>query len=192
MSEQLAIGGLMQLPPHLTDGFEAFRRAYPRRHNESWSNARAAWAKALRRATISEIMDGLARYEFSPDPKFRPMASTWLNQSRWECQNEDMSADSFGLGEFVESLSAAPGLSIASYDRSAIEPILIATGWEPTWRGDLTVLNQWLKDGYLPDSIALAIGVVVAKPGGARMTLKAFDGWVRHHAERFQYQTAAD
>ena len=28
-------------------------------------------------------MAGLARYASSAEPKFRPMASTWLNQDRW-------------------------------------------------------------------------------------------------------------
>jgi len=60
--------------------FEAFWALYPRK-TEGRSACRKAWDSALKRASPLEITEGVRRYPFKPD--FLPMASTWLNQSRW-------------------------------------------------------------------------------------------------------------
>ncbi|MEJ0017517.1 MAG: helix-turn-helix domain-containing protein [Acetobacteraceae bacterium] len=71
--------------------FLAFVAAYPRK-KEGPGACRAAWQKALAKASPGEIMAGLARYAFSDDPKFIPMAATWLNQERWRGQPDTMPA----------------------------------------------------------------------------------------------------
>ena len=183
MSEQLTLGSVATLPGHLTDGFDLFWKAFPKRPNNPKEPARIAWAKALRTTTISEIMDGLARYEFSPDPKFRPMASTWLNQRRFECVNENLDTDSFGIAEWMASLPRDGSWSALCYDVEEIRHVLVATGWPSSWRGSLDTLNDWLRAGYTPESITKVIASAVYE-FGTRSTLAAFDKRVRFRAER--------
>ncbi len=65
--------------------FEAFWAAYPKRPNNPKAASRKVWRSVIKSGvSVEAIMLGLKRYEFSSDPKFRPMASTWLNQRRWE------------------------------------------------------------------------------------------------------------
>jgi hypothetical protein len=61
--------------------FEEFWSSYPRR--QARRNAEAAYRSALKRASHGEILQGLKGYAFSPDPKFIPLAATWLNGDRW-------------------------------------------------------------------------------------------------------------
>jgi hypothetical protein len=61
--------------------FEEFWSSYPRR--QARRNAEAAYRSALGRASHGEILQGLKGYAFSPDPKFIPLAATWLNGDRW-------------------------------------------------------------------------------------------------------------
>lgn len=67
-----------------TDRFEAFWTEYPL-HEAKAAGARA-FAKAIRRASLAEILDGVARYKavLAADPD-RPVkqASGWLNDDRW-------------------------------------------------------------------------------------------------------------
>lgn len=183
MSEQLSIGSLMVLPLHLTDGFDEFWAAYQHRKNDPKKTAREAWPRALRAASLREIMDGVGRYEFSADPQFRPMAATWLNQRRWQCERIDLALDSWGLGEWVTTLPASAALSAASYEIETLQTIMLTTELDATWRGPLDVLDGWLKDGFVPQSIA---GVIMeeVKRGGVRNSLKAFDWRVRERAAR--------
>lgn len=62
------------------DAFAQFWRDYPRK-KEGRAACQKSWASAVRRASPGEILSGLRRYPFKTD--FLPMASTWLNQSRW-------------------------------------------------------------------------------------------------------------
>jgi hypothetical protein len=146
---------------------------------------------ARRKATPEQLTIALLCYEFSPDPKFVPHAATWLNGERWLDVKIDLAADPYGIGDWLSKLPRETGLWAGCYDREAIVPILWATGWLPTWRGPLDVMGAWLRDGYLPDSITSAINIAVSKHG-ARASLKAFNGYVRHHAERFAFQAAAE
>lgn len=62
--------------------FEIFWEKYPRKIAKP--KARQAWTKALKAAEgPGPIMQGLARFQFSPDPQFIPHPATWLNQERW-------------------------------------------------------------------------------------------------------------
>lgn len=165
------------------ESFAAFWAVFPKRPNNPKPLARTAWTRALRTATAEEIMEGLGRYEFSPDPKMRPMAVTFLNQQRWACEVHDLSADAHGLAEYLAGLPRVGTLSAAIYDIEDLRPILIATGWPASWRGPLDTMNSWLCDGYIPDSCAKIIASAVAE-FGSRGTLAAFDKRVRYRAER--------
>lgn len=169
--------------------FESFWLAFPKRPLNPKAPAKLSWARALRGnannppATVAEIMEGLARYPFSTEPKMRPMAATWLNQRRFRDVEPDPSADAWGLTEWHATITSDGTLSAAMYDPDDLRPILIATGWEPSWRGSLDVLSAWMRDGYVPDSVAKVIASAVAE-FGARGNLAAFDKRVRYRAER--------
>jgi hypothetical protein len=162
-------------------GFPAFWDAYPRKTGKL--DAERKFAIACRRATFEQIMDGLARYQFSDDPKFIPHPATWLHQGRYLDVQVDLLADAYGLLEWHAALPRDGTLSAAMYDPHDLRPILIATGWEPSWRGSLDVLGVWMRDGFVPDSVAKTIAAAVAE-FGARGNLAAFDKRVRYRAER--------
>lgn len=63
-------------------GFHEFYSAYPRK-DEPRAAAKAFAAAIKRGATVEEIMAGLATYQFSDDPHWHPMPTTWLNGNRW-------------------------------------------------------------------------------------------------------------
>lgn len=62
--------------------FAKFYAVYPRK--KSPRAAEAAFSRALLRASFDEIMAGLYRYQFSPDPQYQKHPATWLNQNCWE------------------------------------------------------------------------------------------------------------
>ena len=65
--------------------FDTFWAAYPRK--DAKANAKKAHAKALKKASASAIMAGLARHLpkwAAGDAKFIPHAATWLNGERWD------------------------------------------------------------------------------------------------------------
>jgi hypothetical protein len=163
--------------------FEAFWLAFPNRPNNPKVSARRSWLAVRKEATAEQIMAGLARYAFSPDPKFRPMASTWLNQRRYALEPENLDADPYGMGEFLDTLPHEGGLSAHAYEREELHAVLIAAGFAPSWRGDLSPLNGWLADGYQPDSIAWVIAAAVVE-FGTRASLQAFDKRVRYRASK--------
>lgn len=163
--------------------FEDFWRQYPRRPNNPKKTALASYLRARKSASAAEILAGLERYQFDPNPRFRPMAATWLNQRRWECVEVDLAEDAFGIGEWLESVPEPDGLSAHSYHREALEAVVAAAGWAVVWRGRLDALNAWLSDGYVPESIGRVIGEAV-KEFGRRGSLEAFDKRVRFRAAR--------
>jgi hypothetical protein len=65
------------------DAFDAFWQAY--RKKEGKQAARKAWAAARKRGVTAEhIMQGLGRFQWSPDPKYIPQPATWLNKGRYD------------------------------------------------------------------------------------------------------------
>jgi hypothetical protein len=70
-----------QGPKDASREFEEFWKAYPKRADRR--HAERAYRSALKRASHGEILQGLKGYAFSPDPKFIPLAATWLNGDRW-------------------------------------------------------------------------------------------------------------
>lgn len=72
-------------PTDETPEFRAFWEAYPRKRDGAGS-AVAAWHRAMDKASAETVMAGLARFPFSADPQYVPMAATWLNQQRWRTE----------------------------------------------------------------------------------------------------------
>jgi hypothetical protein len=65
-----------------TEGdFDSFWRNYPKRADRR--HAEKAYLSALKRDSHGAILQGLKGYAFSTDPKFIPLAATWLNGDRW-------------------------------------------------------------------------------------------------------------
>jgi hypothetical protein len=67
--------------------FDEFWSIYPRRQGKG--DARRAFAKALRKATLTEVLAGAERLRDDPhlpldEPSLIPMPATWLNQERWD------------------------------------------------------------------------------------------------------------
>lgn len=65
------------------DSFILFWKIYPRKAGKK--AAMAAWEKAIKEATVGEILSGAKRYASDPNRKdeFTAHPSTWLNQGRW-------------------------------------------------------------------------------------------------------------
>lgn len=65
------------------DGFDEFWQTYPRRQGRG--DAVKAFAKAIKRADIDEILAAAHRHAVDPNrvDQFTAMAATWLNQDRW-------------------------------------------------------------------------------------------------------------
>lgn len=61
--------------------FDAFWKLYPRKQDKG--HAKKAYAAAIKRASPDAILAGLQQAKFSDDPKFIPLATTWLNGERW-------------------------------------------------------------------------------------------------------------
>lgn len=66
-----------------SDDFEIFWKLYPRK--EGKQAAKKAWAKAIKIATIQEILAGVSQYLNDPNrvQAFTAHAATWLNAGRW-------------------------------------------------------------------------------------------------------------
>jgi hypothetical protein len=61
--------------------FDEFWQSYPKRADRR--HAEKAYVSALKRDSHGAILQGLRGYAFSTDPKFIPLAATWLNGDRW-------------------------------------------------------------------------------------------------------------
>lgn len=71
------------------DGFEQFWKIYPRRVGKG--QARRAFASALSKVSLTDLIATLRGYEFDPRERFQPHPATWLNGERWldEASNHD-------------------------------------------------------------------------------------------------------
>src|SRR5215471_7291977 len=68
-----------------SNGFDEFWKIYPRRVDKQ--AAAKAFAKALKSATLSEVLCGARRYaneRQGQDAQFTKHAATWLNGRCWE------------------------------------------------------------------------------------------------------------
>lgn len=66
--------------------FLAFWKIYPRK--VARLAAERAYTTARRIASHDEIISGLMRYQFQPDPSKQPHATTWLNGGCWIVEDD--------------------------------------------------------------------------------------------------------
>lgn len=83
---------------------EFYERAYPRR--EARGDARAAWAKAIKKAPAAVIIAGALRFAADPnrDEAYTPHPATWLNKERWS--DDPLPARSAGKARSVSNILA--------------------------------------------------------------------------------------
>lgn len=63
--------------------FAAFYAEYPKR--QAPDDGQKAWRQVRKAgATAEEIMDGLRRHQFDPNPQFIPLPGSWLRAGRWK------------------------------------------------------------------------------------------------------------
>lgn len=75
-----------RLPLSAVDGeFSRFWEIYPRRVAKG--AAVKAYRAARRKASLTEILDGVAAYAKSADPRYTAHPATWLNAERWADDN---------------------------------------------------------------------------------------------------------
>lgn len=68
--------------------FEEFWSIYPRRPNNPRKKAMAAYIRARKNVSQKQLLEAIglyAAYMAGENPKFIAMASTWLNEERWNC-----------------------------------------------------------------------------------------------------------
>lgn len=159
--------------------FASFYARYPRKRSKGF--ALRAFRTARKKATFAEIMAGLERYKFSPDPAYQPHPATWLNGERWNDVEPDLAADPWGLTAY---LIAQPSIAWG-WNQEALEEILTAAGLDRTWRGDLDTMAKWLTDGYRPDSIALVLAEEISRQTINVNRLAYLDRTVRQRAFRW-------
>lgn len=78
ISSELVLHG--EYPP--IDHFQEFWSKYPRK--ESKADAIKAWSQIKGNQNATEILSGLAKFQFSEEQQFRPLPATWLRKRRWE------------------------------------------------------------------------------------------------------------
>jgi hypothetical protein len=159
--------------------FEQFYARYPRKRSRGF--ALRAFRTARKKASFEEIMAGLERYKFSPDPGFQPYPGTWLNGERWRDVEADLAADPWGLIAYLNTRAPLQW----GWHVEALEEILTAAGLDRTWRGDLDTMAKWLTDGYRPDSIALVLADEIARQSIVLHRLAHLDRAVRARAFRW-------
>lgn len=75
-------------------GFDEFWAAYPRKVAKA--RALTAW-RNLNKADRKAAIDALPSWPFSTEQKYIPHAATWLNQRRWEDDNNTTTTEGFVL-----------------------------------------------------------------------------------------------
>jgi len=78
------IEGKMKYTPE----FLEFWKSYPKKLGVSKMAAFKAYIRARQDTSQADIVQGLLRYPFKPDPQYQPHPATWLNQRRWEIEED--------------------------------------------------------------------------------------------------------
>ena len=105
----------------LGEAFEELWRLYPRRAGKR--AAEQALGRALRRASLDEILAGVERaahrwVSAGTEPRFIPHPATWLNQDRWADEDEPAPR---GRTSVLDVLGASPPGSAAQAPRDVFD-----------------------------------------------------------------------
>lgn len=104
------------------EGFDRFWNAYPRKQGKG--DAQKAWRQVTKKTKPSEIMEGLARFQFSADPQYHPLPGSWLRGQRWADQPLNPGA------RHLVAVTASGDADTALTPRQ-IEEILGPDYWQP-------------------------------------------------------------
>jgi hypothetical protein len=167
----------LDMPPAEVEAFERWWQKYPRKTSKGL--ARRAWLGARKRASIAEIMAGLERYLFSPNPRLQPHPATWLNQERWADEQAGGLEDPWGLSAWYAA-QADPGWTQDGYAE-----LLEILNVPPRWTPDLDILGGWARDGYKHDSVAAALREMTKQSTLPRRYVDAFDRPIRVRCMRW-------
>lgn len=110
--------------------FDSFWSVYPRK--EAKGAARKAFAKAIKRTTIDELIRGAEQYRDDPnrEPKFTVQAPRWLNEERWDDGplplNRSLTNSERNIQSFRESMAILRGeqKEVESHGQSGNESIV--------------------------------------------------------------------
>jgi hypothetical protein len=116
MNDDLELLFAEEPPPAHVPSFEEWYARYPKKQGKA--AARTRWAKmsAAERASAWIALPGWERYALVAGTQFVPMASTWLNQSRWE---DDAPVIERTTGPGMMAVRA--GLALSANDRIPID-----------------------------------------------------------------------
>ncbi len=150
--------------------------------------AERAYAKARNSATHETIMAGLARAEFSANPKYIPHPATWLNGGGWEDEAPaPLEDDPWGLNAWLAGPKAPQMQPDEEAHRWVYEEyvdVMEEIGLPKTWRGDLSILGRWSRERFVPESVCF----VLRQRGQIATTSIAqiagpVDQWARRYSE---------
>jgi hypothetical protein len=88
--------------------FSEFWACYPRKDDKG--HAKAAWTKALRKAPADVIIAGARAYQFSDDPRYLPLPTTWLNGERWKHPGNGVAAPKRAPSAWIDDLYSSPDI----------------------------------------------------------------------------------
>jgi hypothetical protein len=138
--------------------FAAFYQAYPLKKDRL--DAEQAYATARNSATHETIMAGLARFEFSADPKYQKYPAGWLRKRRWEDEpTPALAADPWGLNAWLAGPNApkAPTEKHWLWTYQQYTEVMGDIGLPETWRGDLAILGRWSEERFDSESVQFVL-----------------------------------
>lgn len=101
----------------ILSSFETFWQSYPKRSGfNSKKQALKSYKKAIKNTSPADLLTAVKSFAVAEKAKigteFIPMASTWLNQSRWEAYLPDPSASPPGPQKRIHGLPAGSGVYV--------------------------------------------------------------------------------
>jgi tRNA(Ser,Leu) C12 N-acetylase TAN1 len=99
--------------------FEEFWAAYPKRPNNPRKKAMAAYKKARKTTSQEKLLTSVGEYFAymqGENPKFVAMASTWLNDERWNCDY----SESAEVIKAYKSTKAGDASTVSNEDLDAV------------------------------------------------------------------------
>jgi hypothetical protein len=140
---------------------------------------------------VLALTDQFRDYYLSRGTRIADWSAAWRNWCRREAEfaaRRGGSAvadpdDKWGLKGWVAKQQPSDGLfDPKGWEFDALEEILLMTGLPPSWRGNLDLLGDWIREGYRPDSVAAVIAEMAGSMSSAPRSLAAFSHQVRSKA----------
>jgi uncharacterized protein YdaU (DUF1376 family) len=198
---------------HADPEFAKFWERYPRK--TAPDDALKAWRQIIRTGAAPEdIMAGLERYQFNPDPNYVKHPAGWLRGGYWKSEaptpgllfaipggksqpsHPDPAEDPWGVAAWCKVQNFEPTTdprdtpvgkwlwSGKIIDHWATK-IAQAARLHPTWRGDWAPMQAWISAGHTLKRIVAAVSRAVERnPTASIHSLSYFDGAIRDYREQ--------